>query len=169
MRFSLKIIFCMLLGIVFFRSELALTKKMDHKWSVKTQNGVPVATNPDWPKLKIPLKISGAGDPHPVEWKKIKSSEDDLYMLTYESGVVGTSERTMILRGILVRAKTSEVVADEILNYVDPHNPNKKLGSQPEWTWTPNMVMVQIPSDEKPRQVNLRGKRADSELKEESK
>jgi hypothetical protein len=124
-------------------------------WNVETLGVESFASHSEYPNLRLPLRTVGAGGPLVKSWVKAPYGEE-LFVLTYVAGEVGTSERVQIIRAMVVHVGRSEVIADDVFAYLDPGNEISKVGTQPRWEWSPGVLLIHRPDAKHPRQVNLR-------------
>jgi hypothetical protein len=135
-------------------AKSTIKRSTSQGWKVELVKDDFIATHSNHPNLKLPLKVKGAGNPVVKEWIRAPYGEN-LFVMKYESGVVGTSERVKVIHAIVVDVKNGNIYADEVLNYVDPLNYSKKLGPQPEWRWSNESLFIQQIDSLKPIQVKL--------------
>lgn len=141
------------LAIVFFCASLGAQEP--HKgFVVETFGKESFASHAKYPEMRLPLRLSGAGGPLITKWRRAPFGKS-LFVLEYIAGEVGTSEKVLVLRSMVVDVKHSNILADEVSAYVDPQDRSVKLGPQPQWTWTPKTLLINKAGLKTPQQIKL--------------
>jgi hypothetical protein len=111
-------------------------------WRIEFSAGQSFAMCQDLPSIRLPLDLEAGGNPSILSWKVAPTGGSFRYVLTYEAGEIGTSEKATVVRALVYDTERAWVLVDEILEYRDPQTGEKLSGSQPEWTWAPSLLTI---------------------------
>ena len=125
------------------------------EWNLETLGFESFATHGAYPKLRLPLQAHGAGGFEILSWEKAPSN-DSIRLLKYSAGEVGTSQRVLVLRGMVVDPTRAKVLVDEVLAYQDAEDPTKIQGPQPKWSWTTGNLIIHRSDRRVPIRVRLK-------------
>jgi hypothetical protein len=149
-----------LLTIISFASVTLSTRvfagpENPSEWTLETLGFESFATHGAFPKLRLPLQAHGAGGFEILSWEKAPSN-DSLRLLKYTAGEVGTSERVLVVRGMVVDPARARVLSDEVLAYQDAEDSSKLQGPQPKWSWTTGNLIIHRTHRKVPLHVRLK-------------
>lgn len=142
-------------------SQIEAKPKLE-EWNVETLGRETFASHPNYPTLRLPLRVAGAGGPLILDWAPAPHGKN-IFVLSYVAGEIGSSDRVKVIRAMVVDVARSNILTDQIFSYVDPLDASAKKGPQPKWNWTHENLLINKTDSAKPVQVSLR-----SELREES-
>lgn len=125
------------------------------EWKLETMGFESFATHAAFPRLRLPLQAYGAGGFEILSWEKAPSNEA-LRLLKYTAGEVGSTERVLVVRAMVVDPSRTRVLADEVFAYQDAQEPSKLQGPQPKWSWTTGTLMIQRTDRRVPLRVKLK-------------
>lgn len=123
-------------------------------WQVERLGSEVWASRADLKGLRVLLQPSGGGTPKILSWKESPVARG-VWTLTYIAGEIGTSEPVLELRGLVIRLAERKVLGDEIFAYKNALMPSEDAGSQPQWTWTPKLLLVERPDRAQPIKIAL--------------
>ncbi len=98
---------------------------------VLTESGQYVATNSDYPKMRLTLEMYGSGDPELLNWQLLHDSLRGVGLMHYYAGRSAEGERLEYIA--LVDIWAGKVIAIE---------PARWGERQAEWSWTDRAVVV---------------------------
>jgi hypothetical protein len=91
--------------------------------------------------VRVSLKSEG-GEPKLIAWEK--SPKDEVWILKYYAGTVGTTMPIKVLRQFIIKMPEGKVLLEGAYMYQYPSlkaDENAKM-NQPQWTWDDNYIRV---------------------------
>jgi hypothetical protein len=151
----LRRLFILCFVCVAFSSHVEAGPENPSEWNIETLGFESFTTHVAYPKLRLPLQAHGAGGFEILSWEKAPSN-DSIRLLKYSAGEVGTSQRVLVLRGMVVDPARAKVLVDEVLAYQDAEEPSKLQGPQPKWSWTTGNLIIHRSDRRVPIRVRLK-------------
>lgn len=104
------------------------------KWRVVARSGRYFATTSLFPKLRVPLEMTGEGQPKLLEWEQKKGSHKNIGVLRFASGraPIGSSTAT-VEQVAIVDLQAASVLAVHIHRHGDQTS---------KWTWDDDKIVI---------------------------
>ena len=103
-------------------------------WRVMRRGRRLIAQSDEYPKLSVPLEMTGKGQPRLLEWEVKKAPFKDIALLRFSAGRMAGAEGTEEVEHVAILDLAAGTVAGVI-----PHRQGSKLAS---WTWEDGKLVV---------------------------
>lgn len=104
------------------------------KWRIVSRGTAFFAVNDEFPRLRVPLEMSGEGTPRIIDWEVQKGPLKGIGVLRFSGGKVpGKSGLDEVELGAIIDLTASSVIA------IEPHRLGDKVAT---WTWDDGKVVV---------------------------
>lgn len=104
------------------------------KWRVVARGSAYFAVSDEYPHLRVPLEMSGEGQPRLIEWEQKKAPLKGIATLRFSGGTVATANGNEEVELVAIVDLTAASVVG-----IEPHRQGTKVAT---WTWDEGKVTV---------------------------